>query len=76
VPFVSPPMIVFATIDLACSSGCCGRIELVKDDVSNEAIECRMTDRDFSFQSGGVSHDPGADKKAERQEYLRHYCRT
>jgi len=52
--FVSPPMIVLATIDLASSSGCCERIELVKDDVSNEAIESLRTG--ISFQYGGVSH--------------------
>lgn len=72
VPFVSPPMTVFVTIDFACSSGCCGRIELVKDDVSNEAIECLGTG--ISFQYGGVSHVPGS--KVERREYLRHYYRS
>jgi hypothetical protein len=47
-------MIVLVTIDLASSSGCCERIELVKDDVSNEAIESLRTG--ISFQYGGVSH--------------------
>jgi len=32
--FVSPPMIVFVTIDFVCSSGCCGSIELVNKGVS------------------------------------------
>jgi len=46
VPFVSPPMAVFITIGLACSSGCCGSIELLKDGVSNVAMKCLRTDRD------------------------------
>lgn len=64
-------MVVFVTIDLACSSGCCGRIELVKDDVSNEAIELSRDRQGLvSFENGGVSHVPGADKKAEKTRVL------
>jgi hypothetical protein len=64
VPFVSPPMIAFVTTDLACSSGCCGGIELLKDDVSNVAVSV-SGETGISFQNGGVSHVPSANQRSK-----------